>query len=143
MVNQHTILGNVGKDPELRTTERGNVATFSVATTETWKDSAGTKQEQTTWHNVVVWGTLADIAAKWLKKGNKVYLVGKVSNRTYEKDGITHHRTETVLSGPSAVLKLLTPPDNAPQPTTPAQQQQKPQPAPIQTALSDDDDLPF
>lgn len=140
MVNQHTILGNVGKDPELRTTERGNVATFSVATTETWKDSTGTKQEQTTWHNVVVWAPLADIAARWLKKGHKVYLVGKVSNRTYEKDGVTHNRTETVLSGPSAVLKLLTPPDQ-----TQAAPQPKPQvpTAPIPPTLADDDDLPF
>lgn len=143
MVNQHTILGNVGKDPELRTTERGNVATFTVATTETWKDATGTKQEQTTWHNVVVWGILADIAAKWLKKGNKVYLVGKVSNRTYEKDGVTHHRTETVLSGPGAVLKLLTPPDNTQAATQLTQQQQKPQPTQVPPALADDDDLPF
>ena len=142
MVNQHTILGNVGKDPELRTTERGNVATFSVATTETWKDAAGTKQEQTTWHNVVVWGNLADIAAKWLKKGNKVYLVGKLSIRTYEKEGVTHTRPETVLSGPAAVLKLLSPPETNNQ-AAPAPQQ--PKPAPIPQALADeaDDDLPF
>lgn len=140
MVNKHILVGNLGKDPELKTTDKGNVATFSVATTESWKDSAGNKQEQTTWHNVVVWGNLADIANKWLKKGHRVYLEGKVITKGYEREGKTVYRTDTVLSGSGAVLKLLTTPDQ----TQPAPQPKPQVPtAPTSTQVADDDDLPF
>ena len=142
MVNKHILIGNLGKDPELRTTTNGNVATFSVATTESWKDANGVKQEQTSWHNIVVWGNLADVAAKWLKKGHRVYLEGKVITKGYQKDGATVYRTDTVLSGGAAVLRLLTPLDQV---TQPAPQQQQPAPAPVPQALAveADDDLPF
>lgn len=95
-VNKHTIIGNLGKDPEFRTFEGGaQNCSFSIATSETWKDkTTGEKKERTEWHNVVVWGKLAEIAAKYLKKGSKVYVCGPSRTRTWEKDGITRYVVE-------------------------------------------------
>ena len=97
MVNKALILGRVGKDPEVRHLENGaSVANFSLATTEKYKDKSGEKKEITTWHNIVLWRGLADIAAKYVKKGDLLYIEGKITTRSWEKDGVTRYTTEIV-----------------------------------------------
>ena len=96
-INKITLVGNCGKDPEVRYTKGGvSVATLSVATTEQWvKD--GQKQERTEWHRVVCWGKLADIVGKYLEKGRQVYIEGKIQTRKWEDTkGETRHTTEIV-----------------------------------------------
>jgi len=95
-VNRITILGRMGKDPELKTMTNGNkVTNFSVATSKKWKDKvSGETKEKVTWHSIVIWGNLADVAARYLKKGDNVYLEGEMDNRSYEKDGVTKYISE-------------------------------------------------
>lgn len=98
-VNKVILLGNLGKDPELRYTSSGvAVATFSVATNESWKDPDGNMQERTQWHNIVAWRKLAEICGEYLKKGAKVYLEGRLQHRNYDdKNGVKRYVTEVVL----------------------------------------------
>lgn len=99
-VNKVILLGNLGKDPEIRTLNSGDkVANFSVATSETWKDkNTGEKKEKTEWTNVVVFGSLAEIVEKYLRKGSKVYLEGALQTRKWQdKDGNDRYSTEVVL----------------------------------------------
>lgn len=94
---QLLIIGNCGKDPEVRTLENGvKVATFSVATsTGGYTKQDGTEvPEKTSWHNIVAWRGLAEIAEKFLKKGDKVTILGTISYREYEKDGVKHYVTD-------------------------------------------------
>jgi single-strand DNA-binding protein len=97
-VNKVILVGNLGKDPEVRHLENGAVvANFSVATSESYKDKNGERQTQTEWHNVVLWRGLAEIAEKYLKKGNQVYIEGKLRTRSWDdKDGVTRYTTEVV-----------------------------------------------
>lgn len=97
-LNRATIIGNLGHDPELRTTPQGvPVCTIRVATTESFKDKTDNWQEQTEWHSVVLWDRLATVAHDYLKKGSKVYVEGKIKTRQYEgKDGITRNVTELI-----------------------------------------------
>jgi len=99
-VNKVILIGNLGKDPELRYAPSGSaVANFSLATSEQWKDQEGNPQERTSWHNIVVWGKLAEIAAEYLKKGRKVYVEGRIQYRYYEgKDGTKRFVTEVVVN---------------------------------------------
>jgi single-strand DNA-binding protein len=99
-VNKVILIGNLGKDPELRYAPSGAaVANFSLATSENWKDQEGNPQERTSWHNIVVWGKLAEIAAEYLKKGRKVYVEGRIQYRDYEgKDGNKRYVTEVVVN---------------------------------------------
>lgn len=94
-VNKAIILGNLGQDPELRYTSGGTaVANFSVATTDRRKDKDGNVQEETEWHKVTTWAKVAENCAKYLKKGSKVYIEGKLQTRKYEKDGVDRYSTE-------------------------------------------------
>lgn len=96
-VNKAIIVGNLGKDPELKYTPSGTaVATFSVATSESWKDDKGTINERTEWHTVIAWRKLAEIVGEYLKKGKKVYIEGKIQTRSWDKDGTKHYKTEIV-----------------------------------------------
>ncbi len=96
-LNKVQLIGNLGKDPELKYTPSGvAVATFSIATSESWKDQEGNQQEKTEWHNIVAWRKLAEICGEYLKKGKKVYIEGKLQTRNYEKDGIKRYVTEIV-----------------------------------------------
>ena len=97
-VNKVILVGNLGKDPEVRHLENGAVvANFSMATSETYKDKNGVRQTQTEWHNVVLWRGLAEIAEKFLKKGNMIYIEGKLRTRSWEdKEGVTRYTTEVV-----------------------------------------------
>ncbi|MBS1785706.1 MAG: single-stranded DNA-binding protein [Acidobacteria bacterium] len=84
-LNKVLLIGNLGRDPELKMTTTGQpVARFSIATTETWKDKAGEKQSKTEWHNIVVWGKQAEIAEKYLKKGKQVLIEGRIQYREYQ-----------------------------------------------------------
>jgi single-strand DNA-binding protein len=96
-VNKAIIVGNLGRDPEIRYTPSGvPVASFSVATSDEWKDKdTGTKQERTEWHRIVAWRGLAEICGKYLRKGSQVYIEGKIQTRTWEdKDGVQRYTTE-------------------------------------------------
>jgi single-strand DNA-binding protein len=97
MINKAIIVGNLGKDPEMTTLESGvSVTKFSVATTEKWTDKSGEKHEETEWHYVVLWRGLAEVAEKYLHKGDKVYIEGKIHYRQWEADGVTKYATEIV-----------------------------------------------
>lgn len=106
-VNKVIIVGRLGKDPEVRHLESGaSVANFPVATSEVYKDrNTGERREQTEWHNVVLWRGLADIAEKYLNKGDMVYIEGKLRTRSWEKDGVTRYTTEIVGDN----MTMLTP----------------------------------
>jgi len=97
-VNKVILVGNLGKDPEVRNLENGaTVANFTMATSETYKDkTTGEKKVITEWHNIVLWRGLADIAAKYLHKGDQVYIEGKLRTRSWEKEGVTRYTTEIV-----------------------------------------------
>ena len=99
-LNKVTLIGNLGNDPEVRSTTGGNrVATFSLATSRSWNDAAGSKQEKTEWHRCVVWNTktsqLADIVEKYVKKGDKLYVEGRIEYRQWQdKENQTRYSTE-------------------------------------------------
>lgn len=97
-VNKVILVGRLGKDPEVRHLENGaTVANFSIATSETYRDrQTGEKREQTEWHNVVLWRGLAEVAEKYVKKGDMIYVEGKLRTRSWEKDGVTRYTTEVV-----------------------------------------------
>jgi len=96
-LNKVQLIGNLGKDPELKYTSAGvAVATFSIATSDSWKDQEGNAQERTEWHNIVAWRKLAEICGEWLKKGKRVYIEGRLQTRNYEKDGVKRYITEIV-----------------------------------------------
>ena len=97
-VNKVILLGNLGRDPELRFLPNGDaVCNFSIATTDSWKDKAGEKQEKTEWHNIVMYRKLAEIAGEYLKKGRPVYLEGRLQTRKWQtKDGQDRYTTEIV-----------------------------------------------
>jgi single-strand DNA-binding protein len=99
MLNEVKLIGNLGQNPEVRTLNNGNkVANFSLATSETYKDRDGQKQTVTEWHNVVIWGKLAEVAERYLTKGSQVYVSGKLKTRSWEdKDGNKKYITEIVL----------------------------------------------
>lgn len=109
-VNKVILIGNLGKDPEVRTMQNGGkVANLSLATSEKWKDKdTGEKKERTEWHRIVVFGNLAEIAERYLKKGSKVYLQGSLQTRKWQdNNGNDRYSTEVVLQGFGAELKLL------------------------------------
>ena len=97
-LNKAMILGNVTRDPEVRTTPQGTTVTsFSVATNESWKDAQGNKQDRAEYHNVVAWRKLAEIIGQYVKKGSKVYVEGRIQTRDWEgQDGVKRYRTEIV-----------------------------------------------
>jgi single-strand DNA-binding protein len=146
-VNKVILLGNLGKDPEVRRLENGAVvASFSIATSEVYTDKAtGEKKELTDWHDIVVWRGLAEVAEKYLKKGYKVYLEGKIKKRSWQdKEGITRYTTEiiadelNIISRPESGEKTLNPNLQYSSQGTP------PAPSKMDELLNDDiDDLPF
>jgi single-strand DNA-binding protein len=97
--NQAIIMGNLTRDPELRSTTTGQqVASFAVATNRTWNNATGEKQEAVEFHEVVAWGKLGELAAQYLAKGRKVMVVGRLQTQQWEKDGVKQRRTEIVAS---------------------------------------------
>src|SRR5205807_1247305 len=110
-VNKVILVGNLGKDPEIRRTQDGRpIANLSVATSETWRDkTSGERKEKTEWHRVVIFSEgLCKIAEQYLKKGSKVYLEGQLQTRKYtDKDGNEKYSTEVVLQGFNSALTML------------------------------------
>ena len=110
-VNRVILIGNLGKDPEIRTTQDGKaIANLSVATSESWKDrSSGEKRERTEWHRVVIFNeALAGVAQQYLRKGSKVYLEGQLQTRKWtDQNGQEKYSTEVVLQGFNASLVML------------------------------------
>lgn len=99
-INKVILVGNLGQDPDTRSTQGGSIVTqLSIATGEAWKDSNGQLQERTEWHRIVVWGRLAEIARDYLRKGSKVYLEGRLQTRKWQdKEGRDQYTTEIVAS---------------------------------------------
>lgn len=98
--NSVTLIGNLGMDPEVKTIENGSMlAKFSLATKDQYKNNKDEKVLDTTWHNLIAWGKTAEIAEKYLKKGNEVAIEGKLTNRSYEaKDGSKRYVTEIIVN---------------------------------------------
>lgn len=109
-LNKVCLLGNIGADPEIRRTQGGNaVASFSLATSESWRDrNSGEKKEKTDWHNIVVWNEgLAKVCEQYLKKGSKVYIEGKLQTRKWQdQEGKDRFTTEVVLQFDAKLLML-------------------------------------
>lgn len=100
MLNKVILIGRLGKDPEVRYMPNGEaVCNFSVATSESWKDNNGQKQERTEWHNITMYRRIAEISGQYLKKGGMVYLEGKIQSRKYQgKDGIERTAYEIIAN---------------------------------------------
>jgi single-strand DNA-binding protein len=99
MVNKVILIGNLGRDPEVRSTPSGQpVASFTLATSRRWRDKGGQKQEQTEWHQIVVWGKQAEIAGQYLTKGKQIYLEGRLQTRSWDdrQSGEKRYRTEVI-----------------------------------------------
>lgn len=94
-LNKVSIYGRLGRDPELRSLPAGTkVVSFTMATTESYKDKNGEKKEVTDWHNVVCFGKRAEVIAQWVKQGDMFYIEGKLKTRSWDKDGVKHYKTE-------------------------------------------------
>jgi len=109
-LNKVTLIGSVGKDPDIRKTQDGKlIASFSLATSESWKDkSSGERKQNTEWHRIVIFGQLAEIVEKYVKKGSKLYVEGQLKTREWaDKDGVKKYTTEIVLQGFSSTLLML------------------------------------
>ncbi len=144
-INKVILVGNVGKDPEVRSSASGTqFANFSLATSESWKDKeTGEKQERTEWHNIVVIQSrergLVDIVQQYVKKGMKLYIEGKIQTRKWEdKEGNTRYSTEIVAN----TIQMLTYADDKADRAAPARAAAKPAAKPAETEEFDDD-IPF
>ncbi len=138
-VNKVILIGNLGKDPEVRSLENGaKVASFSLATNEIFKGKDGNKVEQTEWHNIVVWRGLAELAEKYLKKGSQIYLEGKIKSRSWDdKEGVKRYTTEIVADAMTFLGKPTGSGDGY-------QSSPSPQDEPMGQGNSEEDgDLPF
>lgn len=129
-LNKHMLIGNVGQDPRVSSYNDRKVAQFTLATSETYKDRDGNKQEQTDWHNIVAWSPVAEIVEQFVKKGSRIYVEGKSRTRSYQtQEGETRYITEVLASTVILLDRKLNeggdrmPPAPAPQP----QQQRQPQ----------------
>lgn len=97
--NQAIVMGNLTRDPELRSTPGGQqVASFAVATNRTWMDASGERKEAVEYHEIVAWGKLGELAAQYLAKGRKVMVIGRLQTQSWEKDGVKRSRTEIVAT---------------------------------------------
>lgn len=143
-VNKVILIGNLGRDPEVRHLENGAVvANFSIATSESYTDrNTGQRVENTDWHNIVLWRGLAEIAEKYLKKGQKVYIEGKLKTRSWQdKDGSTRYTTEVL----GDQMTMLSRAENVAPNQAPYSQEGTPQqPNRVDSIMDQDEsDLPF
>ena len=146
MLNKVILIGRLGKDSETRFMPNGEaVCNFSVATSESWKDQSGQRQERTEWHNITMYRRLAEIAGQYLKKGSQVYLEGKIQTRKYQgKDGIERTAYDIIVNE----MKMLGGSNDwqqaqsaqAETPTPPRRQAPAAPAAPVEDI---DDDIPF
>ena len=130
MVNKVTLIGNVGKDPEVKVLPSGSsVANFSLATTRKWNDKEGNKNEETEWHNLCVFGKGADVIEKYVSKGSKLYVDGRIRTRKWEdKEGNNRYTTEIMVDN----FQMLDSPPGG-----------KTNSKPAAAAPDSDDDVPF
>ena len=155
-VNKVILVGNLGRDPETRNTTGGEAVTnIRLATTDTWKDKAGEKQERTEWHSIVFFGRQAEIAGEYLKKGRQIYVEGRLQTRKWQdKEGQDRYTTEIVADrmqmlgsreGGSASMASEPPDHGAPaEPRGEARAGGKANAAPTKKNVDDlDDDIPF
>lgn len=147
-VNKAILIGNLGRDPEVRTTQSGTkIVTLNIATSESWTDrQSGQRQERTEWHRVVIFNEgLADVAEKYLRKGSKVYVEGAIQTRKWAgQDGQDRYTTEIVLKAFRGELHLLDRREGAPQPASPDDYGTNSTPPAAPAAASGmDDDIPF
>lgn len=140
-LNKAQVIGNVTRTPELKTTKGGqSVCTVGVATNRYWKDANGDKKDEAEFHNIVVWGKLAEICTQYLKQGTKVFFDGRLQTRNWEDEsGVKHYRTEIVAQD----MIILTPKGDGP--SEPFIPQSKPAAASAEAKADDIDpeDLPF
>jgi len=132
-LNKVMLIGNVGVDPEYRTTATGTaVVSLTLATNEKWTDKQGAKQEKTEWHRVAMFNKLAELANQYVKKGSKIYIEGKITTSTYEKNGEKRYSTEIIANS----MQFL---DSKPKDSEPRQKAQS------NSQFGDDfnDDIPF
>lgn len=136
-INKVILVGNLGNDPEVRYSQSGSaITTISVATSESWKDKNGEKQERTEWHRVKFFGKLAEIAGEYLKKGSLVYIEGSLRTEKYtDKSGVEKYSTDIIAS---EMQMLGGKPDSAPRSNRGASQ-----PAPSGDEPFPDDEIPF
>lgn len=145
-VNKVILIGNLGKDPEVRHLENGAVvANFTLATSESYTDKNGNRVENTDWHDIVVWRGLAEVVEKYVRKGHKVYIEGKLKKRSWQdKEGNTRYTTEVVAEELTMLNRLD---QNESQRSAPYSNQGTPQqPSQIDNIINKDgehDDLPF
>lgn len=133
-LNKVTLIGNLGKDPEVRYTTAGQaVASFSIATSETYKDKAGEKVERTEWHNITFWGKLAEIAGEYLSKGKTVYIEGRLQTQKWQ-DKSGNDRYTTGIVGDK--MLMLSPKGERGASSSQSQGYEEPPPM-------DDQDIPF
>jgi len=98
-LNKALLIGHLGKDPEIRYTQNGqSVASFSLATNESWTDQNGNKQDRTEWHNIVAWGKLADLSQRFLSKGRQVYIEGRIQSREWTDQTGGKRRTTEIIA---------------------------------------------
>jgi single-strand DNA-binding protein len=153
-LNKVLLIGNLGADPEVRTTPSGiQVATIRIATSTSWKDQSGNPQEKTEWHRVILWRGLADIAQKYLKKGNSVFIEGKLQTRSWEDNsGQKRYVTEIVADqllmlggsqGGGGYDAQIPPPDENAFPAQPSANPQSGVSPMADQDSGDNDDLPF
>lgn len=139
-LNKAMIIGRLGRDPEIRYTNSGSaVANFSIATSESWKDKSGNKQEKTEWHNIVAWGRLADFAQNHLEKGKLIYVEGRLQTSDWmDKQNVKHYKTEVIAHTINFMEKL----DASEKQDQPAGQAQS-QPETGDQGPYMEDDIPF
>lgn len=148
MLNKVILIGRLGRDPETRFMPNGEaVCNFSIATSESWKDQSGQRQERVEWHNITMYRRLAEIAGQYLKKGSQVYLEGKIQSRKYtDKNGVERTAYDIIVSE----MKMLGGGNDSGQqsaqhtPHTPPEQPRRQAPATPAAPVDDEsDDIPF
>ena len=143
-VNKVILVGNLGKDPEVRHLESGvAVASFTLATSETYRDrNSGEKKTLTEWHNIVLWRGLAEISEKYLHKGDQIYLEGRLRSRSWESDSGTRYITE-IVGDNMVMLGGRRGTEQEYQPTPAPEKAQKSAEVPPEIQAEEEDDLPF
>ena len=138
MINKVILIGTVGQDPDVKYLDGGiAVARLSIATNERYKNKNGETVDQTEWHNIVFWRGLAETIEKYVTKGMRIYIEGRLRNRNWEKDGIKHYSYEIQAD----TMQMLTPKNEGGSTQKTSQQQQEPQ-TPL-SASPEETDLPF
>lgn len=144
-VNKVILIGNLGQDPDVRYLPNGDaVASFSLATTDQWKDKDGNKQEHTEWHRCVAWRKLAEVIGKYAKKGTQMYVDGKLQTRKWQdKDGVDRYTTEIVVGEMKLLGNRVASPDGQSSHGDAARPQGGQNSSPKRSSFDDMEDTPF